>query len=234
MQSLRLFASTALACALTTGHVPLANASTSDTMSVYELGATKITTDDEPVLVQTGFTTFDSHQPTFELAESLNSQGAHQIVVKVSDPVAVQFGDWQVPSAYTHTLTFTAGQGQQLGLGTYVAAYEHNGQDPDLRLSHDFPAFCPCFDSGPWLNAATFTIDHLERDAGGKIQSFSASFSSEHVEYWRDPGPYSLAGHIQYNMPISAVPEPDTIALLLAGLTFASVRARREVLRKPR
>jgi len=73
-----------------------------------------------------------------------------------------------------------------------------------------------------------FSIVDLQRDASGKVVSLAASFDLW-GRYPRDPETYQVTGRLWYNSAAAIpVPEPDTIALLLAGLGTAGLIARRK------
>lgn len=217
MNTVRTFIAPALACALSMGGAAQATPTSTDTISVYELGSKKISSNDAPVLVPVDEQTTLSVSPTFELTESFAQNGAHQLRMVITEPVAVLFGDWFVPSGSGTILTFTAGMGDRIENGTYVGSpYDINS--PQLTLSHTSPAFSHGGDGGPWFAGGTsFTIDSLQRDAAGQIESFSATFSSEFLNYWGASGEPGMTGHLLYNMP-SAVPESNVLALGFSGL----------------
>lgn len=76
--------------------------------------------------------------------------------------------------------------------------------------------------------SSRFSVIELERDASGKLLSLAASFDFKGF-YPRDPGKYQLTGRFWYNSDAAIpVPEPDTMALLLAGLAATGVIARRK------
>lgn len=74
-----------------------------------------------------------------------------------------------------------------------------------------------------------FSIVDLQRDASGKIISMAGNF-----DIWGDvyrlPSTFQVTGRFWFNSAALNVPEPDTIALLLAGLATTGLIAR---LRKP-
>lgn len=216
-----------LACALSMGWAAHAAPISTETISVYEFGKEKISSNDTPVLVPVDEQTTLSVRPTFELTESFVLNGAHQLRMVITEPVAVLFGDWYVPSGSGTILTFTAGAGDRIENGTYVGS-PNDLNSPQLTLSRTYPAFSHGEDGGPWFAGETsFSIESLQRDAAGQIQSFSATFSSKFLNYWRAPWEPGMTGRLLYNMP-SAVPEADAVALLLSGLTAVGLLSRRQ------
>lgn len=79
--------------------------------------------------------------------------------------------------------------------------------------------------------SSRFSVIELERDASGKLVSLAASFDFKGF-YPRDPKTYGLTGRFWYNSAAAIpVPEPDTVALLLAGLATAGLIARRKAVK---
>lgn len=226
MRHVHAFVPAALALAFQFSPVGHAMAATAKTISVFEFGSTRITSEDAPVLVQIDETRTRSLRPTFELTESVTSYGAPELTLRVGKPVAVPFGDWYIASDSADIITFTPGVGGSIGVGSYNG--EAGVAGVGLRLNHTYPAFSGGDDQGPWFaGKINFTIETMERDTSGHIVSFSATYSSERLDYWRQPGKPGVTGSIQYNMP-SAVPEPDAIALVLSGFAAVGLLSRRQ------
>lgn len=79
-----------------------------------------------------------------------------------------------------------------------------------------------------YTDAKSFSVIDLQRDSSGNVVSFAASF-----DFWgrypRDPQTQQLTGRLWYNSNATIpVPEPDSVALLLVGLTIAAALARRQ------
>jgi len=72
-----------------------------------------------------------------------------------------------------------------------------------------------------------FSIVDLQRDASGAIVSLAGNFDLWGGVY-RMPDKFHLSGRFWFNLDALNVPEPDTIALLLAGLATTGVIARRK------
>lgn len=222
----------ALALAIQLGSVGHAMAATADTISVFEFGSARITSEDAPVLVRVSETETLSLRTKFELTESVRGDGAPELTLRVVKPVAVQFADWEIPSDTAEIITFSPGVGGSIGVGSYNGTAGLAGGQ--LILSHTYPAFSGAEDQGPWFAGAfNFTIETMERDSSGHILSFSATYSSEYLSYWRNP--YTkpgVTGSIQYNMP-TAVPEANALALALSGFAAVGLVCRRKKQRIP-
>ena len=214
----------ALACAVCFS-LPVASAE--ETISVYEHGGTRITTNDAPTLIQVSEDRIVSMRPTITLNESVNASGAPELQIRVSVPVDVPFGDWSIASSEVDVLTFSPGLGHQIEVGNYVVG--PSSEQPRFRLTYEHAAFShrdPFFD--PWLSGdITFNIKSLERNASGQIESLSATYSASSTSAWRRPKLPGVSGSIAYNVPVSSVPEGGSVALMLAGLLVAGVATRR-------
>lgn len=115
------------------------------------------------------------------------------------------------------TLSFSSGKNTQLepGVYEYAARFPFNEPNPGLDFS----------DTGAGFNSieGRFEIFEIEKDATGRFTSFIASF-----EISEFPFPYGqpvLGGRIWYSA--STVPEPESIAMLFAGLGLLGVAVRR-------
>lgn len=214
----------ALACAVCFS-LPIASAE--ETISVYEHGGTRITTNDAPTLIQVSEDRIVSMRPTITLNESVNASGAPELQIRVSVPVDVPFGDWSIASSESDILTFSPGLGHQIEVGNYVVGPRVD--QPQLRLSYEVAAFSGRDPSqGPWLSGdITFNIKSLERNASGQIESLLATYSASSTGAWRRPNLPGVTGSIAYNVPVSSVPEGGSVALMLAGLLVAGAATRR-------
>lgn len=121
----------------------------------------------------------------------------------------------------------------QLEVGKYQSHLIGYSQDPSA----------PQLNVSGWGNTyfadlgrydADFEIVELIRGAGGEITSFAANFVLTNAHFPRNPDLYSLSGRFWYHsdaLNVIAVPEPQTVSLLLAGLVVAggmrTGRARR-------
>lgn len=232
MRHTHALAPAALALVIQLGSVGHSMAATADTISVFEFGSNRITSEDAPVLVHVSETQTLSLRTKFELTESVTGDGAPELTFRVVKPVAVQFADWEIPSDAAEIITFSPGVGGSIGVGSYNGKVGAAGVQ--LTLRHTYPAFSGAEDQGPWLAGDfNFTIETLERDSSGHILSFSATYSSEYLSYWRNP--YSkpgVTGSIQYNMP-TAVPEANALALALSGFAAVGFVCRRKKQRIP-
>lgn len=110
-------------------------------------------------------------------------------------------------------------------VGIYAVSYASNAPNfPNVSYPNttlDAQNFIP--------TQKRFSIIDLQRDASGQIVSLAASFDIW-GRYFRNPTQYQLIGRFWYNSAAAIpVPEPDTTALLLAGLAATGVIARRKV-----
>lgn len=131
----------------------------------------------------------------------------------------------------TVILTFLPGTGQtQLEVGRYQSRMRDGLYLDPAAPRLDVSGFGNYFaDLG--RSDADFEIVELTRGTAGEITSFAANFVLTNAHFPRNPTSYSVSGRFWYNsdaLNVISVPEPQTVSLLLAGLSVAGwIRAGR-------
>lgn len=118
-------------------------------------------------------------------------------------------------------ITFTLDPDQEIG-DVPMHQYNQFGSSglPDIVVNLErFDTFYPSHNR--------FSIVDLQRDASGKIISMAGNFDLWGTSY-RQRIDQQLTGRFWFNSAALNVPEPDTVALLLAGLATAGLLSRRK------
>jgi hypothetical protein len=114
----------------------------------------------------------------------------------------------------------------QNGHGTLSDAafyYGNNGSGDFFSLPSSFSAFASAHIAASLVGS----VAHLTISAGGVSQEFTHDYGSAVFGSGVGVGIYGAARLDNFNAPAVAVPEPETYAMMLAGLALLGLTARR-------